>query len=280
MENKANKFVVNESFFKRIGFSRAKVENIIVNIEDYYYEKTEKKYNADGSVRKERIIHPSKWDLKALQSRLNQIIFRRFTYPSAMTGGISGRSNITNACRHLGTPERFVTDIQQFFPSINHHHVYRALISLGFVPDMARVLTRLTTYRGFLPQGAPTSSYIANIVMHDADAEIDAYCKEHDLFYSRYIDDITISGSGDLHTHGAAVIRIICQYGFSINRRKTHRKIGKADITGVCAYTNKLRPTDEQIARSKSHDLTERQRKGFASYFIAIENSNRTHCSG
>ena len=74
--------------------------------------------------------------------------------------------------------------------------VYNRCFLEEYFPRGVRILlTYLCTYNEFLPQGAPTSSYISNLVMRDFDEEIGSFCEKNNISYTRYSDDMTFSGN-------------------------------------------------------------------------------------
>ena len=79
---------------------------------------------------------------------------------------------------------------------------------MGYSESLSKTLTALTTFEYRLPQGAPTSPTLSNIVMEPIDKEIMDYANANGLVYSRYADDITVSGSEDIANHLDHVIRI------------------------------------------------------------------------
>jgi hypothetical protein len=97
--------------------------------------------------------------------------------------------------------------------------------AIGLAPDVARILTRLTTFKGRLPQGPPTSPMLANLVAgyigwSCLDVRVDHLCKKHGSSYGRWIDDVSISGPGYLQKLKPTFERIIKQSGFKPNRSK------------------------------------------------------------
>lgn len=206
----------------------------------FYREKQEVRELKNGKL-KTRILNPSIGRLKLLQTRIKENILDHIQFPGFIKGGLKGCSNITNASNHLGSKYKFTTDIKGFFPSIKSAQVYKSFSNLGITPDVARLLTILTTYKGHLPQGTPTSSHLANLVFLEIDKKIFEYCQKKGITYTRYIDDITLSAPFDFQVELDALINYITQEGFKISSRKTqYRHI--LEITGVSTGNNKLKP--------------------------------------
>lgn len=166
-----------------------------------------------------------------------------------------GASIYKCAARHCGARWLVKMDVAAFFGSISEIQVYRVFRSLGYQPLVAFELARLTTFAprqstryldptwrakahpspindyargrlGYLPQGAPTSPMLSNLVMRDADAKLESIAKSHGLVFTRYSDDLTFSTRGDfdrkraskLTWEVAAVLRAI---GLRLNQGKT-----------------------------------------------------------
>jgi len=149
---------------------------------------TEKK---DGTPRP--IVSPHK-DLKFLQKRINRQIFGNVSFPNYLFGGISERDYVQNANVHKNAKALIALDICNFYPSISEGHV-RAVYQnfCKFPKDVADLLTQISTREGKVPQGACTSSNIANLVFFDSEPLLVDYLKQKRLRYSRLLDDITIS---------------------------------------------------------------------------------------
>ena len=199
----------------RLGLRRGKLESLVLSIDSHYRPFTRSKL--EGGVR--TIDNPDE-ALKGVQRRIVDRLLRPRAFPACAHGCLPGRSPVTNAKCHLGQKCHVRVDLRDFFPSITHHHIYAAWSACGFGPDVARLLTRLTTYRGYLPQGAPTSSYLANLVFLEADANIEAAAERLGVRYTRYVDDIILSGENARSLVGEAV-RQIHALGLSIKRSKT-----------------------------------------------------------
>jgi len=174
--------------------------------------------------------------LRQLQSRmLRKILLPALSVSHYSHGGVRGRHIKTNVEPHLASAFVFTPDVSDFYPSISHNRVYR-LFTEAFQcsPDAARTCTRLCTYDHHLALGLITSPILADQVMHRIDERIGRACQKANLFYTRYVDDLTISGPYDLETSGFAdlIQRILKEHGFLLNPDK-HRFGRLADGTPI-----------------------------------------------
>lgn len=137
--------------------------------------------------------------LKKVHERIRKVLFRNVEFPSYMHGSLAGRSQKSNAQAHVNARIVICEDITRFFPSVK-----RALVLdvwkyvFGFSPEVAQVLTKLTTKDGQLPEGAITSSYLANLVLWRWEPELHDSLHEEGIVYTRYVDDICLSCKRDL----------------------------------------------------------------------------------
>jgi RNA-directed DNA polymerase len=172
-----------------------------------------------------RPIDAPKEKLKFIQKRINTRILQRTQIHKTALGGVRGKRLRDNLQIHAGKPMVGNFDLEQFFSNITSKQVYRTFCAIGASPDVARVLTRITTFKGRLPQGPPTSPMLANLVAGYGgrscfDGRIEGLCKKHRSDNGRWIDDIAISGPRYLQKLKPTVERIIEQSGFKLNRGK------------------------------------------------------------
>jgi len=162
--------------------------------------------------------------LRQLQSRmLRNVLLPALPVSQFSHGGVRRRHIKTNVEPHLESAFVFTTDISDFYPSINHNRVYRLFAAIfGCSPDVARICTRLYTHDHHLALGLITSPILADQLMHRIDERIGRACRKAKLIYTRYVDDLTISGPYDLETSGFAdlVQRILEEHGFLLNPDK------------------------------------------------------------
>ena len=166
-----------------------------------------------------------------------------------------GRSVRSNGAAHVGQPQVLNLDIRGFFDSIDQAMVYRWAFPGEYYPLAVRgLLTNLCCYKGRLPQGAPTSPAISNLVMRDFDETIASWCSKQDIAYTRYCDDMTFSGAFDAQAVKALVKAMLYKKGMTLNPQKTRlaSKDQRQLVTGVVVnakvqtarpYRRKLRQT-------------------------------------
>lgn len=144
-------------------------------------------------------------------------------------------SLLENLRFHKNQPKVFTLDLENFFPSVRVEAVENEFLELGYSRIISKLLSRLCTRDGSLPQGAPTSPYLSNLVFKVADAAIAAYCKEHKIRYTRYADDMSFSGDFDENKLLQIVTEIIEKMGLRINAKKTKLMTSnmRQTVTGV-----------------------------------------------
>lgn len=185
--------------------------------------------------------------LKYIQRGLNLVLQTVSAPHSAAMGFVPHRSVVDNARVHTGQRLVYNIDLKDFFPSITAGRVYRRLMvkpySLG--EEVASVITDLCCYtnaegRNVLPQGAPTSPTITNMICGQMDRKLSKLAKAYGLKYTRYADDITFSGMGNVFSEGSSFCRsmrhiIEDEEHFTINEGKVHlcHQGVRQDVTGL-----------------------------------------------
>ena len=174
-----------------------------------------------------RTISAPTEQLKKIQRSILDNILSKVPLPSCAYGLGAGKSIVENATAHLHG--RYLTniDLVNFFPSIDFKVVRTLFQELGFSDEIANTLTRLTTLNYSVPQGAPTSPYLAALSLNNLDARIMRLCLNNRLLYTRYFDDITISGTKRAHEVLDTLEKIIRHEGYAM-----HRKEGKLTLSG------------------------------------------------
>lgn len=178
------------------------------------------------------------WDalppLKSIQARIQCLVLREVKYPRYLQGGIrdeeQARDFVSNASLHCGRRLVICEDIKDFFPSTSSDLIYDLWCSLFHFPDhIARVLTGLTTLEGYLPQGAKTSSYLANLALWRTEPQLVESLSRQGFTYSRYVDDITLST--DRRLTGSEIAKVVRQVARMCSRSGFRLKRSKHSLT-------------------------------------------------
>ncbi len=133
--------------------------------------------------------------LKIIQWKLNQVLQAVYEPKPSAHGFVQGKNIVTNAQAHANKRHVLNLDLKQFFPSINFGRVRGMFMATpyGLNPDVATVLAQICCYDNQLPQGAPTSPVITNMLCAKMDSQLQRLAKECKATYTRYADDITFS---------------------------------------------------------------------------------------
>lgn len=248
-----------------LGTSVSELEDIANHLGSYYYSFQRKKVKPDGTI-KIRTFDPSKGKLKSIQKRLLFSVLEKLPLRSNIFGGVKKRSNIQNARMHKGKKFHFATDLKDFFPSISNTLVFSRLRDYGFSTRVASIITKLTTYRGHVPQGIPTSTYIANLVFTPIDDKLIEICYRHKITYTRFVDDLLFSSQSDFQHITKQLIQVIQNEGFRISHRKTFYKIGPVEVTGVLVRHNGMDLPDSKKQVLVDPKKDKRAKDGLGNY--------------
>lgn len=189
-----------------------------------------------GGVR--RILAPDP-PLKNLQKRILRRLLGRLKPHAAATGFETGYSIVSNAFGHIGRAVVVRMDLKDFFESTAAKRVTRYFSTIGWNSETCVWLTRMCTYKGGLPQGAPTSPKLSNLVNHHLDARLDRLAEKFGAVYTRYADDITFSFPSDDRDFHAVIQMtgdIATQEGYTVHRHKKlhiRRRHERQIVTGL-----------------------------------------------
>jgi RNA-directed DNA polymerase len=191
-----------------------------------------------------RLISSPNEKLQALQRRVLRDILYKVPVDVCAKAYIPRRGIREAARMHVGQQQIAKFDISDFFPSITEHMICESLERVGLQRIMATTIAAVCCFAGSLPQGAPTSGYLSNIVLKGFDRRFYRFCKLRNLRYTRYSDDITISGDWiDLNAVRRFLEKLLGRQGLRLHKGKTkrfttkHRQI----VTGV-VVNHKLSP--------------------------------------
>lgn len=175
-------------------------------------------------------------------------------------------------------------DIKDFYPSILRPKVFYLFRDIGYNKDISNLLTNICTWKGRLPQGAPTSAYLANLICRRMDRRIAGYCNKRNIVYTRYADDLIFSSDDRemlLKAH-YAVRSIVESEGFKLNDEKTSfAGTGKRkEVLGIIINDKRVKASKEmkRMVRSMIHqniatgEYKDSSRiRGYIAYISSIE---------
>ncbi|MBL8889052.1 MAG: RNA-directed DNA polymerase [Planctomycetaceae bacterium] len=204
-----------------------------------------------------RLIEAPKATLKRTQREILRHVLNRLPVHVAAHGFVPQRSTLSHARLHVGQKWMLRMDLEDFFPSIDGSRVFGLFRSLGYPYEVVQALTNLTThvlsidairesvrhlarnarnertitdlarlyFRRHLPQGAPTSPMLANLIAYRFDCRLTGLAKTCHVTYSRYGDDLLFSGSSTCHSSLSKIEdhvgAIAIEEGFRVRHRKT-----------------------------------------------------------
>ncbi len=189
-------------------------------------------FNIEKATGGERLIEAPNGILKSVQKTIaNKLYIERNPEKRkiASHGFEKGKSIISNAQMHIGKRYILNMDIKDFFPSIHFGRVkgyFEKNNKYNMPSDIAGMLANLLCYNGRLPQGAPTSPIVANMIADILDYRLIKIAKKYKLYYTRYADDLTFSTNdknffSKKYVFVNKVEKVVEISGFSINKNKT-----------------------------------------------------------
>jgi RNA-directed DNA polymerase len=250
------------------------VEIPFLRLNNFIQHKIPKK----GKPGKYRIV----WEASGLISDAYKTFTRRFDlflrfaekgYPhSCAYGYIRGRSTIENASPHCGKRFLLKADIHNFFPSISFERIYNKFISLEIKPEVAKILTHIVTIDNSLPLGLHSSPMLANLVCMELDKQFYDLALKYNCSYTRYADDISISGNVDVPSK-EEINYILKKQGFAISESKFRiTKPGQAHyVTGLSITDPKFPRAPRSMKRKLRQELYYCKKYGIADHLERID---------
>ncbi len=223
---------LGSEFESRTGFTLSQLNDI----EIHYVERSIEKKRGGT-----RTLHVPAEPLKNAQRAIAQHVLRKLPCHYAAVGFVSGRSIVDHAARHVGRKVVVGLDIADFFPSTRAERIRDSLLFFGWREDLVQTVVRLCCepLRQGLPQGAPTSPMLSNIVNYMMDYRLTRLAQSLCASYSRYADDITFSlddkACSFINNAARVVGAVVGEYSYVLNPHKTRvqRSGGRQVVTGL-----------------------------------------------
>lgn len=241
-----SEFENEASLLKHLDVSPAELKKIWWRRADMYSN-----FDISKSSGKSRFISAPDKRLKMIQRKVATSLGKIYRLRDPVHGFAPNRSIKTNAETHLRRRYVLNIDLKDFFGAISERRVQGLLRSLGLDSTVSNIISRICCNQGRLPQGAPSSPIISNMICFRLDKSLMDYAKSHRLLYTRYADDITLSGfqplsaifdgsrpnSGKLNEEilDEELKQIIHSNGFELNSDKIHYsdKNSRRMVTGI-----------------------------------------------
>lgn len=201
---------------KLVGVRKTYIKRASIYTKSYYRNFEIAKRNG-----KPRLISEPLPNLKLIHNYILDEILNNVSI-SSFAKAYKPKSPIKENIRyHVNQQIVLAIDIKDFFPSINKDMVEKVFLNLGYSELLSDLFSKLCTLNNSLPQGAPTSPYLSNIVLKSFDKKVADYCLERNIRYTRYADDITLSGDFDTKEAIKYITQNIELIGLEINKNKT-----------------------------------------------------------
>lgn len=267
----------------RLGIPLARLQGVDRSYREFNIPKR------SGGVRPIAAPNP---DLMAVQRAINRRLLARLPVHPCATGFRRGYSIVTNAAPHAGRAVVLRMDIRDFFGATRAERVHRYFRVIGWSEEAAGLITALCTRNGALPQGAPTSPTLSNLVNFRLDARLAGMARQprcvrrnpktlkqvrpapvdqaagDGIFYTRYADDLTFSFGRDDHDAVEAVIwlskRILSDSGYRLHHKRKltiRRRHQRQSITGLVVNdaVGLARGTRRWLRAVRHHLATDRE---------------------
>lgn len=268
----------------RLGMSADALRTMRVDYREFRIPK-----RAGGS----RVVHAPDKELKVVQRRILRRLLARLHSHAAATGFERRCSIVHNARCHAGSALVIRLDIENFFKSTRDERVRKLFKALGWNREATELLTRLCTYRGGLPQGAPTSPRLSNLVNYGLDVRLAALATScPGTIYTRYADDITFSVSTDdrrvVRRLVAATGVIAAEFGYRLHGKRklrVRRRHQRQTVTGLVVNEKAnlprkvrrwLRAVEHHRRMGRSTSLTASQLDGWRAFATMVKEQSES----
>jgi RNA-directed DNA polymerase len=225
----------------------------------------------------ERKISEPLPSLKEIQHWILQEILDKLPVSRYAKAYVHKRSIRENARFHIGQKVVLTLDIEDFFGSLKYKRVYKIFLELGYSIPVSTMLSNLCCLDGGLPQGAPTSPALSNLLMFVTDKRISGFIKQKGIRYTRYADDMTFSGDFEPGMVVKFVRSVLNDKNLKLNEKKTRvRKPGqKQEVTG--AVVNEKIQAPKELRKSLRQAVYYIEKYGLASHLDKTQNFKANH---
>lgn len=282
--NKRLPIIYNLSHFSAlVGYNSKFIRRAIkTNHTKFFY----RKYSIPKKNGKLRFINEPLPSLKEIQKWILDNILNNIPISAYAKAYTFNRGIKDHVKYHKNQKSVLTLDIENFFNNITSDKVEKLFIDKGYSPLVSNLLSRLCTLNNSLPQGAPTSPRISNILMLSFDNEISNYCKPKlidgktvQIKYTRYADDLAFSGEFEMEDITKLVNRELKKLGLNLNKDKTiEKRENQQQIISGIVVNKKI-----QVPRNKRDELRQSmyyiEKYGLENHLAKIECTKSNYIS-
>jgi len=253
-----------------LGIEKSKLNSVVKNKSQYRVFLKKAEFNPFSlKTSKARQGQEPIGDLRWIHERILYLL-EPVEVPNYSHAAVKQRPYRTNAAEHVLSKKIATFDLKNFYGATQNKLVHDFFLNrLRCPPDIARLLTKLTTFDNSMPTGSPLSPLLSLHAAKPMFDEIDRLAQEYKLIFTCYIDDLTFSGSRIPRSINKQIIRIINRYGYEISTHKT-RVFGEHQakhVTGIVIHKGKLKAPYSRFmtARNLESSISENSpRHGFS----------------
>ena len=250
---------------------------IIYGTEHFY--RTFEIRKKSGGVREIRAPYPS---LKTIQLWIYEYVLKKQYIHGCAHGFTQRKSIVTNAKKHVGNKCLLKLDLKDFFPSIKINKVVQVFKNIGYTSTVSWLLASICCLDEELPQGAPTSPILSNIIAKMMDKRLYRLAKEYGYSYTRYADDLSFSGDEIPVAFIKYATNIIEDCGFIVNHKKVrlYKEHDNKILTGIALKNGviklpreKRRGYEQEIYYAIKYGVDTRVKDGcnnFSTYILSL----------
>lgn len=220
----------------------------------YYAAKSDLSYRSFEIPKRSggnRLIHAPSPNLLYIQRWILENILQPIAISNHAYAYVRKRSFVDHVRLHATSDEILSLDLKDFFPSISSRRVIGLFKSFGYAFDVSSVLANLCTFRNRLPQGGATSPTLSNLICRKLDSRLDGLCRQTGLTYSRYADDMLISGPRVRASIALITEKIVQEEGFLVNSNKTKTYMRSPKTFGYIT----IRDGKLNVSRAAKHKI-------------------------
>ena len=222
-----------------------------VKFQKYFY----REFEIEKRNGKKRILYEPLPSLKEIQLWILNEILYKLKVSRYAKAYVPKRSIKEHTIYHTDEPFVLTLDIKKFFNSIKFEYVESLFRNIGYSEKMSNLFAKLCFRDNELPQGAPTSPYISNLILKEFDSMVSNYCMENKIKFTRYADDLAFSGNLNAQEIENLVENELSKIGLELNSDK--RKLMEPNqpqlISGI--IVNKKAQLPKKVRNSLRNEM-------------------------